>query len=99
MIVFVAFRRSDLTRPIRAFIAILIVTTVMCIFVYLAKTHLLAQMSGGHEWADFTVPPKALALPANIRVQAQRIILCNSGETPWGHTLIRISGGYLAELK
>ena len=79
--------------------AILIVTTVMCVFVYLAKTHLLAHMSGWHEWTDFTVPPKALALPANIRVQGQVIIVCNSGEAPWGHTLIRISGEYLAELK
>lgn len=56
-------------------------------------------MSGWHEWADFTVPPKAPALQANIKVQGQVITVCNAGETPWGHTLVQISDGYLAELK
>jgi hypothetical protein len=86
------------TRP-RALAIVVLAFLLLCALTYVARNYVLARMSGWHEWADFTVPPNAPALRANIKLQGQMVIVCNSGDTPWGHTLIQISDGYLADLK
>jgi len=82
-----------------ALVTAIITFLAIAVFIYAGgRSYLLRKASGWHEWADFTVPSDALPLRADIKVNLPKVIICNTGNGPWRHSLVRITEGYLAEV-
>jgi hypothetical protein len=83
------------TVLVTALVTFAIIAAFMCAG---GRAYLLKRLSGWHEWADFTVPSDALPLRADVKVNPPRVVICNTGNGPWKHSLVRITDGYLAEI-
>ncbi len=77
----------------------LVTLLVIAVFMHAGRrAYILRKSSGWHEWADFAVPADRVSLHADIKVDQQKVTVCNSGAGAWTHALIRITDAYLAEI-
>lgn len=90
----------EFMRTLRIVLVTVIATfSVIAIFMYAGgRTYILRKLSGWHEWADFNVPSDALPLRADVKINPQEVVICNIGNVPWKHSLVRITDGYVAEI-
>lgn len=72
----------------------IVVVTVIAPFSVIAgfmyaggRTYILGKLSGWHQWAEFNVPSDALPLRAEVKLNPQDVVTCNTGDGPWKHSL------------
>jgi hypothetical protein len=90
---------SQYRQTVRLALAAILAGFILFGLVELGRAYWTLRTPGWHEWADFTVPADTVPLNADVRIYPGKVAICNLGAIPWKHTLVQITGGYLAEVE